>query len=300
MNKYFPPTYPEQTYSQGFWHAVIAAVLYLTSSMLLMVNMLGYFLGHYPQHFELSEEQRNLILQTMMFFFWLAGGGAVFAKVCGWAYVDALYFCDVTILTVGFGDFAAPNDVGRGLVFPFSVGGIIILGLMVSSIRKFAKEIGHDKVVKHHVERRRVNTLSRAVTTSFEAEQRSLSHKKKIKQQGARPSISAPFSPTKRTIAFEPDLEKAEHIRDADGPDEPDPLRSPGSLRTFKRSRTLTDKIMSPMSNSFKALQPGNRKPKILILREEKDRFEAMRNIQSATKKFKQYSALMMSVIACE
>ena len=58
--------------------------------MTLMVNMLGYFLGHYPQHFELSDDQRNLILQTMMFFFWLAGGGAVFAKVEGWSYVDSV------------------------------------------------------------------------------------------------------------------------------------------------------------------------------------------------------------------
>lgn len=58
--------------------------------MILMVNMLGYFLGHYPQHFELSDDQRNLILQTMMFFFWLAGGAAVFAKVEGWSYVDSV------------------------------------------------------------------------------------------------------------------------------------------------------------------------------------------------------------------
>ena len=48
--------------------------------MILMVNMLGYFLGHYPQHFDLDDDQRTLILQTMMFFFWLAGGAAVFAR----------------------------------------------------------------------------------------------------------------------------------------------------------------------------------------------------------------------------
>ena len=58
--------------------------------MILMLNMLGYFLGHYPQHFELSDDQRNLILQTMMFFFWLAGGAAVFAKVEGWSFVDSV------------------------------------------------------------------------------------------------------------------------------------------------------------------------------------------------------------------
>lgn len=90
MDEYVPPHRPEQTYSQGFWHAVIAAILYLVSSMILMLNMLGYFLGHYPQHFELSDDQRNLILQTMMFFIWLAGGAGVFAKVEGWSYVDSV------------------------------------------------------------------------------------------------------------------------------------------------------------------------------------------------------------------
>lgn len=90
MNEFVPPVAPGQLYSQGYWHAVIAAILYLVSSMILMLNMLGYFLGHYPQHFELSDEQRNLILQTMMFFMWLAGGAAVFGKVEGWSYVDAV------------------------------------------------------------------------------------------------------------------------------------------------------------------------------------------------------------------
>ncbi len=90
MNEFVPPVPPNQLYSQGFWHAVIAAVLYLVSSMALMLNMLGYFLGHYPQHFELSDEQRNLILQTMLFFIWLAGGAGAFAKVEGWSYVDSV------------------------------------------------------------------------------------------------------------------------------------------------------------------------------------------------------------------
>ena len=90
MNEYVPPHRPEQTYSQGFWHAVIAACLYMVASMILMLNMLGYFLGHYPRHFELTDDQRNLILQTMLFFFWLAGGAAVFAKTEGWSFVDSV------------------------------------------------------------------------------------------------------------------------------------------------------------------------------------------------------------------
>ena len=90
MNIYFPPHMPDQLYSQGYWHAVIAATLYLLSSMMLMLNILGYFLGHYPQHFELTDDQRNLILQTMMFFIWLAGGWGVFARVEAWSFADSV------------------------------------------------------------------------------------------------------------------------------------------------------------------------------------------------------------------
>ncbi|KAL9596099.1 MAG: hypothetical protein Q9179_004744 [Wetmoreana sp. 5 TL-2023] len=248
MNKYVPPQRPEQTYSQGFWHAIIAAVLYLLSSMALMVNMLGYFLGHYPRHFELSDEQRNLILQTMMFFIWLAGGAGVFTRIDpGWQYVDALYFCDVTILTVGFGDFHPLNDTSRGLTFPYSVGGIIILGLMVSSIQKFAQEISHDKIVKTHAERRRIRTINRSVSNTVELEQRRADGK----------TTHSPY---------------------------PNHHRFP--KKPFRSSMKLIRRV-------------GSRKQKLLLLQEEKDRFDAMRSIQRSTLNFKKYSALTMSVLAC-
>lgn len=279
MNTYVPPHRPEQTYSQGFWHAVIAAVLYLVSSMILMINMLGYFLGHYPQHFELTDEQRNLILQTIMFFIWLAGGAGVFAKVSGSQYVDMLYFCDVTILTVGFGDFHPINDAGRGLVFPYSVGGIIILGLMVGSIRKFAQEISHDNIVKSHVEKRRIRTIGRSVTTSIELEQRRQQERHHPHHEH-RPAVSAPFNLRARAVAFE-----EEEAHQLDRP----------TITHPKKSKTQT------IYSSVKALKRvGSRQPRLLLLREEKDRFTAMREIQKGTATFKRYSALGMSIIACE
>ena len=143
-----------------------------------MVNMLGYFLGHYPQQFNLTDSQRTLILQTMLFFIWLAGGAGVFSKIEGnspdfdWTYVNSLYFCDVTILTVGFGDLYPTSNAGRGLVFPYSVGGIIMLGLMISSITKFAAELGADKVLQKHVEKSRTRTIGRTVTSSMELRNR--------------------------------------------------------------------------------------------------------------------------------
>jgi potassium channel subfamily K len=241
--------------------------------MILMVNMLGYFLGHYPQHFELNEEQRNLILQTMMF---SRRRWRYLRKVCVWSYVDALYFCDVTILTVGFGDFAAPNNVGRGLVFPYSVGGIIILGLVVSSIRRFALELGHDKVIKHHVERRRVRTIGRSLTGSSELQERERQNKKMF-HDGRRPIISAPVELQNRSVTFNNDNDKSDRPRSkqSDGTKQ-GPLQT--GLKIFRRV--------------------GSRKPKMVVLHEEKDRFTAMRDIQQSTAKFKRWYALTLSVIA--
>ncbi|KAK0932713.1 Potassium channel [Friedmanniomyces endolithicus] len=281
MELYVPPIRPQQSYTQGYVYAIIAACMYMIAAMLLMVNMLGFFLGHYPQHFALTESQRTLILQTMLFFIWLAGGAAVFSKVESsygrgvqdWSYVNSLYFCDVTILTVGFGDLYPTSDAGRGLVFPFSVGGIIMLGLMVSSISKFAGELGSEKIIRRHVERSRTRTFGRTVTSSLELEHR------QTLQDGERPIISAPFP-----MELQEDRQKT--IKIADDPDQLKKNRRTGTgLQSLRRVMTMTSQVRI-------------RKTKLILLREEKDHFDAMRHIQHDTTRFKHWYALLMSMIA--
>lgn len=314
--------------------------------MILMVNMWGYFLGHYPQHFTLTDEQRNLILQTMMFFLWLAGGAAVFQAVEGWTYPDALYFCDVTILTIGFGDFYPTDDLGRGLVFPYSVGGMIILGLMVSSIHKFAGELSTDNVFRKHVERHRVNTLSRAVTQSEDNAKRDELEKRMANDPSYRPSISSPLNTswTKRS-AVSP--LSPNDVVDAETPVDPEgsptsPLASAGTrdfahrqvdfedvdaakekdrqddshddtgngngkdsepsayqfLSSAFRTETLTKTLRVFASPLMQLKIVPTRPHKSIIMKEEKDRFDAMRAIQANAATFKKWYALTISVIA--
>lgn len=288
MNKFAPPS-ERDVYSQGFWHAVIAACLYMFSSVALGINMLGYFLGHYPQHFTLTDDQRNLILQTMMFFAWLAMGGAVFSNILPWSFVDALYFCDVTILTVGFGDLYATNDLARGLVFPYSVGGIIILGLMVSSIHRFAGELGQDKIVAKHVDRRRRKTIKRTLTLPVDDALGDA--EKQLHINNGRPlSISQPTNPRP--------IERRSQIRSVSKEN------SSGSreLRiTKKRSppRNAFHKTFKVIRAPAKRIRKArNQNSKVLVMREERDRFNAMRDIQGATSRFKKWYALSMSVTA--
>lgn len=248
-----------------------------------MFNMLGYFLGHYPQQFDLTDHQRTLILQTMLFFVWLAGGAAVFSTVEThygndpqmWAFVDGLYFCDVTILTVGFGDLYPHGDLGRGLVFPYSVLGIIMLGLVITSISKFASELSEDKIIRRHFDKQRNRTIERSITSGEEL--------RRIESRlGARPTalgrhikISEPFNPRELGMAR----------LDVQRPSSTGRRPSASIIPPIRRRAYLPDALK-------------RKEQTFLIFRNEKDKFDAMRAIQLSTNRFKRWYALSMSIIA--
>ena len=268
MNTYQPPIRPEQGYTQGFWYAIAGAAFYTICSMILMVNMLGFFLGHYPENFALSDSQRTLILQTMAFFIWLGGGAAIFAKLeqdageDSWRFADALYFCDATILTVGFGDLVPTTDVTRGIVFPYSVGGTITLALIVSSLYTAVRELGDEKIVQKHVDRMRERVAERTVTNSFDLRHREReAHHLIRKRKLGFPRISAPTEPR--------------------------------PLRTLVGESVQHTSTIPRVAHAFGI---ASSKPKIMLLKEEKDRFEAMRKIQADSQKFKRWMALFWSV----
>lgn len=280
MNTYNPPTRPQQVYHQGFWYAVFAAALYMTCSIILMVNMLGHFMGHYPQAFGLCDSHRTLILQTMLFFIWLAAGGAMFSAIESeygggaftWTFSNALYFCEVTILTVGFGDIYPTNNVSRGLMLPYAVGGIVMLGLVVSSLTTFATDLGAANIVKKHTEKSRNRTVGRTVTSSTEYLNRVL------QSHGGHINISAPSNPV--------DMSAASRIDETRSSAHEDGNHSPSTQPILNFTRAASDLVSKA------------RKPKLLLLREEKDRFHAMRRIQRDTANFKKWSSLLFSIIA--
>lgn len=219
-----------------------------------MVNMLGYFLGKYPSNFTLTDDQRTLILQMTAFVIWLLVGAAIFQKVLGIAFADALYFCDITVLTLGFGDVTAQTAVGRGLIWPYAVIGIIMLGLVVGSIHQFAQEVHYDNVVRKRIEQKRQDTVERSVTLD--------------ELNGIHGALSAETENTPR----------------------PQPARRPSQISYHPQHKHQT------IRSTITALT-GNRQPKLIVMKEEKDRFDAMRTIQSETMRFRRWSGLVISLI---
>lgn len=142
-------------FSQAFYYAIFSAGLYFIVATLMSFTIYGAWRGHYDKEFKLTTSQRTLMLQTISFLTYLLVGAVVFGHVEGWEFLDALYWADFTLLTVGIGDFAPATDVGRGLLFPFAIGGIIILGLVIGSIRSLVLERGKVKLGARMVEKER-------------------------------------------------------------------------------------------------------------------------------------------------
>lgn len=141
--------------TQAFYYAIIAAVLYFMIAILMSVTVYGAYIGHYPKEFRLTMSQRTLMLQTISFMVYIVAGGAVYSKVEGWRFLDAVYFTNFTLLTIGIGDYTPGTHLGRSLLLPYAIGGIVILGLVVGSIRSLVLERGKKKLGSRMIEKKR-------------------------------------------------------------------------------------------------------------------------------------------------
>jgi len=281
---------------------------------MLLINLLGYLLGKYSQNFDLDDNQRTLILQTMLFFFWLAGGAAVFSAVCGFSYANSLYFCDVTILTVGFGDFVPTNNAGRGILMPYAVLGIISLGLVINSIHKFGS-VTKVKIIKAHTENLRIDTISRSVTNERQLRDRlglpprehphedHMPHSPHSQRPDSLRSIEqyGELNISGRNVTFHPNIKESH-----------DKTKTNDYLSS--RRRTFVSKLLHPFrvpikasskdekaaANMFRSVprKMTDRRQKLVLLRSERERFSAMREIQNETRRFRRYYHLSISVVA--
>lgn len=136
----------EWVWSQAFYYGVWAAILYFFVATLMAVTFWGAASGHYSKSFVLTPSQRTLMLQTILFLGYLLLGALLFSHIESWDYLDAVYWANVTLFTVGFGDFAPSTRLGRGLLLPYALVGIISLGLVISSIRRMILDRGRQRV----------------------------------------------------------------------------------------------------------------------------------------------------------
>lgn len=142
----YQPQNAGHVYTQAYFYGTFAAGLYFIIASLMVVTAWGAHKGHYSREYKLTTSQRTLMLQTIIFLVYLLGGAAVYSRIEGWKFMDAVFWADFTLLTIGIGNFVPLTHLGRGLLFPYAVGGIVILGIIVASIRTLLLEHGRQRI----------------------------------------------------------------------------------------------------------------------------------------------------------
>ena len=134
----------------------MAAGLYGIVATLMVVTVYGALTKHYARDFRLTSSQRTLMLQTIVFLAYLLIGSIIYAHIEDWNYLDTVYWATTTLLTIGTGtDFSPQTHAGRILLFFYAIGGILILGLVIGSIRSLVLERGKRKVGARMMEKQR-------------------------------------------------------------------------------------------------------------------------------------------------
>ena len=61
-------------------------------------------------------------------------GTVFYHYVEGWSWVDSLYFCTITLTTIGYGDFAPTTEAGRLFTIAYVLVGIGIITTFISAM----------------------------------------------------------------------------------------------------------------------------------------------------------------------
>ncbi|KAF2476405.1 voltage-gated potassium channel [Lindgomyces ingoldianus] len=164
------PPMQEHALTQAFYYGIIAAGLYCIIASLMVVTVVGAYRGHYPKEFRLTPSQRTLMLQTISFMVYLLLGALVYSAIEGWEFLDAVFWANFTLLTIGIGgEFVPKTHTGRSLLFPYAIGGIVMIGLVIGSIRSLVLERGKAKMSARFMETKRQKVLS-----SLDSEERTI------------------------------------------------------------------------------------------------------------------------------
>lgn len=162
------PSAEDQALTQAYYYAIFAAGLYQIISYLMCITVWGAYKGHYSKEFKLTAAQRTLMLQTISFLVYQHLWALAYSHIEGWKFLDAVYWADFTSLTIGIGaDYVPKTHLGRSLLFPFALGGILIIGLVIGSIRSLVLDRGKKKLAARMTEKTR-RRLVKQIETSME------------------------------------------------------------------------------------------------------------------------------------
>lgn len=145
---------------EGFWFAIITVTLHFINFLMLLLNELGFLLKKYKPVFNIDQVQETLIIQTTAMGVWLIVGASIFTRFLDLGLGDSLYYCIVSVVTIGNQDAVSITNVAaQTLTAIWIVFGLVMFGLIVTSIRKMLIEFSSSTLYWHRLERMRRGSL---------------------------------------------------------------------------------------------------------------------------------------------
>jgi len=89
--------------------------------------------------------QRQICVLWVLLLLFLFGGAFVYHMLEPWSYLQSLYFCFVTLSTVGFGDFLPSSTVSRAFSIFFMISGLGVCASIIAVLTGLVQQ-GHDTV----------------------------------------------------------------------------------------------------------------------------------------------------------
>ena len=139
------------------------------------------------------------MLQTLIFFLFLGVAALLFCKLEHTSYVDGIYFMIVSVLTIGFGDVTPNTNAMKILTFPFTIVGIALLALIVTSIVRLLSDRSRRRRLEH---RRRLEEK--------ESEQKRIhrGYGLRLRPRGAKERSARKLSNLRRSLTLQEELQK--------------------------------------------------------------------------------------------
>ncbi|CAI5759604.1 unnamed protein product [Candida verbasci] len=167
--------------SEGFYFACFTAAFYFSCTVILLINFLGYKLKKYPATFNLDQKQRTLMVFTIFFTIWtVCGSVAMEHLISDLTYGSSMYYCIVSFLTIGLGDVTPHRSSAKVVVLIFSLGGVLIMGLIVASLRSVILSSAAPAIFWNDLEKARIALIDKLERESIHLTPEEAFHKMRV------------------------------------------------------------------------------------------------------------------------
>ncbi|QPG75249.1 hypothetical protein FOA43_002599 [Brettanomyces nanus] len=118
----------------GFYFAIVTVCLHFLNFVLLFLNEMGFLLKKYQPVFNINDVQKSLIFQSLALSIWLITGSAMCMKLFDASFGFSLYYCIISIVTIGEQQDVPANSTAEGLTTVWILIGLVVFGLIVASV----------------------------------------------------------------------------------------------------------------------------------------------------------------------